>query len=90
LAIEIASNCPAGRLVVRDAASDKDIEPELEPSIGVIIDPAREEEGPLWVRGGIQVEGADGFLYQRRNRITLCRCGRSQNMPFCDASHAMR
>jgi CDGSH-type Zn-finger protein len=56
----------------------------------LIFDPAREEEGPLWVRGGIQVEGADGFLYQRRNRITLCRCGRSQNMPFCDASHAMR
>lgn len=90
VAIEIASNCPGGRLVVRDAASGKDIEPELEPSVGVIFDPAREEEGPLWVRGGIQVEGADGFLYQRRNRITLCRCGRSQNMPFCDASHAMR
>lgn len=87
LAIEIAGNCPAGRLVVRDKRTGKEIEPQLEPSIGIIKDPAREEEGPLWVRGGIQIEGADGHLYERRNRITLCRCGRSRSMPFCDGSH---
>jgi CDGSH-type Zn-finger protein len=89
-AIDISSNCPAGRLVVKDAGSGNEIEPELEPSIGVIFDPNRDEEGPLWVRGGIQVEGADGFLYKRRNRVTLCRCGKSKLMPFCDASHAIR
>jgi CDGSH-type Zn-finger protein len=90
IAIDIAFNCPAGRLVEKDVDSSKDIEPNLEPSIGVIFDPNRDEEGPLWVRGGIQVEGADGFLYKRRNRVTLCRCGRSKNMPLCDASHAFR
>jgi CDGSH-type Zn-finger protein len=90
IAIDITFNCPAGRLVEKDVDSGKDIEPDLEPSIGVIFDPNRDEEGPLWVRGGIQVEGADGFLYKRRNRVTLCRCGRSKNMPLCDASHAFR
>ena len=89
-ALEISANCPAGRLVHKDAGSRKEIEPELEPSIGVVRDPSRNEDGPLWVRGGIQIEGADSFLYQRRNRVTLCRCGRSKNMPFCDASHAMK
>ena len=89
-AIEISFNCPAGRLVVSDADSGEEIESELEQSIGEIFDPNRNEEGPLWVRGGIQVEGADGFLYKIRNRVTLCRCGKSNNMPFCDASHAVR
>ena len=40
------------------------------------------------VRGGIQIESADGFKYEVRNRVTLCRCGKSQNKPFCDGTHA--
>jgi CDGSH-type Zn-finger protein len=44
--------------------------------------------GPLWIRGGIPVAGADGREYEVRNRVTLCRCGRSNNKPLCDGSHA--
>jgi CDGSH-type Zn-finger protein len=40
------------------------------------------------LRGGVQVLGADGFNYEVRNRMTLCRCGASQNKPFCDGTHA--
>lgn len=87
LAIRGACNCPAGRLVVRDAQTGEVIEPELEPSIAVLQDEAAEASGPLWVRGGIPIESADGTAYEVRNRVTLCRCGRSHNMPFCDASH---
>jgi CDGSH-type Zn-finger protein len=43
--------------------------------------------GPLWVKGGIGLEGAKGVKYETRNRMTLCRCGESSNMPFCDATH---
>jgi hypothetical protein len=43
--------------------------------------------GPLWVHGGIGVIGADGFAYEVRNRVALCRCGASRNKPFCDGSH---
>jgi CDGSH-type Zn-finger protein len=39
------------------------------------------------VRGGLAIESADGFVYEVRNRVTLCRCGRSKNKPFCDGSH---
>jgi CDGSH-type Zn-finger protein len=29
----------------------------------------------------------DGFVYEVRNRVTLCRCGGSKIMPFCDGTH---
>jgi CDGSH-type Zn-finger protein len=40
------------------------------------------------VRGSITVEAEDGARYEKRNRVTLCRCGASSNKPFCDGSHA--
>lgn len=86
-AIEEAGNCPSGRLVIRDRKTGDIIEPVLEKSIVVIEYPAKGEHGPLWVRGGIPVVSADGRQYTVRNRLTLCRCGKSMNMPFCDGSH---
>jgi CDGSH-type Zn-finger protein len=89
LVIREAMNCPSGRLVLHDKKTGKQIEPEYpEPSIGVIEDPAIGCSGPLWIRGGIKIESADGKPYERRNRVTLCRCGASVNMPFCNGSHA--
>jgi CDGSH-type Zn-finger protein len=88
LTIREANHCPAGRLVVRDKKTKEVIENELPPSIGVIEDPALKCSGPLWVRGGIRIESHDGKPYEVRNRVTLCRCGASSNMPFCNGSHA--
>jgi hypothetical protein len=65
----------------------KAIEPALEKSIVIIEYPAKGEHGPLWVRGGIPVVSAYGKPYTIRNRLTLCRCGKSGNKPFCDGSH---
>jgi CDGSH-type Zn-finger protein len=82
-----SGNCPSGRLVAWDNATGKSIEPKFAPSIGLIEDPANACSGPVWVRGGVQVIGADDFAYEVRNRVTLCRCGASQNKPFCDGTH---
>jgi len=82
-----ASDCPSGRLVVLDKKTGAVIEPILEKSIGVIEDPSIGVDGPYWVRGGIPIFSADGKLYEVRNRVTLCRCGKSTNKPFCDSSH---
>jgi len=81
-------NCPAGRLVAWDKKTEMPIEPTLPVSIGLVEDPAQRCSGPLWVRGGVQIESADGFKYEVRNRVTLCRCGQSKNKPFCDGTHA--
>lgn len=80
-------DCPSGRLVAWDKASGEPVEPDLPPSIGLVQDPTKNVSGPLWVRGSITVEAADGEAYEARNRQTLCRCGASQNKPFCDGSH---
>ena len=87
IAVEDSCDCPSGRLTVFDKETGKVIEPALEKAIGLILDPHMGVEGPLWVRGGIPVRSAKGELYQVRNRMTLCRCGKSQNKPFCDSSH---
>jgi CDGSH-type Zn-finger protein len=78
---EMIWNCPSGRLALL-AANGATTEPDLPQSIAVT------PGGPLWVRGGIPVIGADGQSWETRNRVTLCRCGQSSNRPFCDRTHA--
>lgn len=87
LAIEEACNCPSGRLVECDKKTGKAIEEEFEKSISLIEDPQKNVSGPIWVKGGVPIESCDGRTYEIRNRVTLCRCGKSENKPFCDGSH---
>ena len=44
--------------------------------------------GPLVVRGPVVIELADGSVARRGTHASLCRCGFSRNMPFCDGTHA--
>lgn len=87
LAIEEACLCPSGRLVEYDKKTGKIFEKEFEQSISLIEDPPKKVSGPIWLKGGVPVESSDGTTYEVRNRQTLCRCGKSQNKPFCDGSH---
>lgn len=87
IAIQTACNCPSGRLVVCDKKTGKVIEPEFEPALGLVEDVQAKVSGPLWVKGGIEIESENGAKYEKRNRVTLCRCGKSGNKPFCDGSH---
>ena len=45
--------------------------------------------GPLLVSGPIVLEDMAGqpFGLSGRTAISLCRCGHSENKPFCDGSH---
>jgi len=81
-------HCPAGRLVAFDKAAGRTIEQDLPVSIGLIEDPVEDCSGPIWLRGGISLRSADGYHYEIRNRVTVCRCGASKNKPFCDGRHA--
>jgi len=84
--IEGSSLCPAGRLTALDIEHGI-YEKNYEPQILVVEDPQQGVSAGLFVQGGIAVIGADGTAYEVRNRVALCRCGHSENKPFCDATH---
>lgn len=47
-------------------------------------------DGPLLVRGPVEVVGADGSVTaSRRATSAVCRCGRSAIAPWCDGSHRL-
>ncbi|MET0575799.1 MAG: CDGSH iron-sulfur domain-containing protein [Mesorhizobium sp.] len=48
---------------------------------------APQPNGPLKVEGNIEVVSGTGRTIERTTRTFLCRCGHSNNKPFCDGSH---
>jgi uncharacterized Fe-S cluster protein YjdI len=68
--------CPSGALRMQGAAA---------PAATVEI--RTSADGPLLVRGAVRVLDADGNVLAELEKAALCRCGQSQNKPFCDGSH---
>ncbi len=50
------------------------------------IDP--QTDGPLLVRGNLEITSGTGRVVARTQATRLCRCGASNTKPFCDNSHA--
>jgi len=44
-------------------------------------------DGPLYVRGALELRQAGQDTGRADTRMALCRCGASRNRPFCDDSH---
>jgi CDGSH-type Zn-finger protein/uncharacterized Fe-S cluster protein YjdI len=49
------------------------------------IDP--QANGPLRVRGNLEIISGTGRVVARVTSASLCRCGGSANKPFCDGTH---
>ncbi|HXB81731.1 MAG: CDGSH iron-sulfur domain-containing protein [Candidatus Cybelea sp.] len=46
------------------------------------------ESGPYLIRGKVTLTDVDGNPYTVEGaNVALCRCGGSQNKPFCDGTH---
>lgn len=48
------------------------------------------DHGPLVVEGNVSIVDAEGRPFVPNSEkpvIALCRCGASQNKPFCDGAH---
>jgi CDGSH-type Zn-finger protein len=88
-AMAMIERCPSGSYVYSLEEGEADVEPDLPQQIALTTETtwAGPVAGPLWVTGNIPVERADGQPFETRNRVTLCRCGRSSNKPLCDGTH---
>jgi uncharacterized Fe-S cluster protein YjdI len=75
--------CPSGALsyFMNSDAPANEVKVEAE----TIIETAT--NGPLMVYGNVTVKDKSGTLTKKSNVTAFCRCGASQNKPFCDGSH---
>jgi len=81
--ISMIEHCPSGSFAYD--IDGEDMEPDLHQAIALVSE--GENAGCLWVTGNIPIERSDGEPFEVRNRVTLCRCGRSKNKPYCDGTH---
>jgi len=82
-AAEIASvveKCPSGALSYTFDGTEH-LERGGSPSIGYA------PGGPYVVTGGVELVGVDMPDGSTTDHFTLCRCGASQNKPFCSGKH---
>jgi CDGSH-type Zn-finger protein/truncated hemoglobin YjbI len=88
--IRVVRDCPSGALSFAidgtEARGQVDWGGTREPAVQVTKD------GPYRITGGISLAAADGAPEPRAEgasleHYALCRCGRSQNKPFCSGMH---
>jgi CDGSH-type Zn-finger protein len=52
------------------------------------LDIQAETDGPLRVRGNLEITSGTGRVVTRLTQARLSRCGGSSTKPFCDGTHA--
>lgn len=46
------------------------------------------KNGPLMVRGNIEIKHSNGEIDNKEKVTAFCRCGASNNKPYCDGTHS--
>lgn len=72
----LARNCPSGAITYKRKDGKPD---EAAPEVNTIH---VRENGPYAVHADVRISGERAGL-----RATLCRCGESENKPYCDGAH---
>jgi len=79
----VIHRCPSGALKLE--RDDGATEPVPQTNTATLT-----RDGPTYLHGDFAFVDADGGVTSADTRIALCRCGASQNKPFCDGSHRER
>lgn len=75
------NKCPSGALSYYKNGEENQIIMENETKVDVM------KNGPLLVHGTIEVTN-DGNTETKEKTTAFCRCGGSNNKPYCDGSHS--
>jgi len=73
--------CPSGALQYHR----KDGKPDEYPDVPAYAVP--QTNGPVMLRGDLEILDSEGGVLAKGTRFAICRCGASANKPFCDNSH---
>jgi uncharacterized Fe-S cluster protein YjdI len=82
--IKIVDNCPSGALSYErnnQMSEQKTLPAQSQTTVQV------SKGGPYLVKGKFVFVGTDGEEETKEGSIALCRCGGSNNKPFCDGTH---
>lgn len=77
----VVATCPTGALHFERLDGG-----EQETAPGETVIDAR-PNGPLFIRGQLKIVEVGGHVIREDTRVALCRCGHSENKPFCDGTH---
>ncbi len=76
--------CPSGALSFYMNDAKDNTSHSLETKVEVM------ENGPLLVYGTLNVTHKDGTSETKNRTTAFCRCGASNNKPYCDGAHVDR
>lgn len=79
--VNTVKKCPSGALSYYMTNEDDQTSETLETKVEVL------ENGPLLVYGTLKVTDKDGNEETKNRTTAFCRCGASQNKPYCDGAH---
>lgn len=81
VAAAVVERCPTGAL--RYKRLDDGGEDTVVDFNSVMVSP----DGPLYVKGDLDLQNINNPFQHIQSKVALCRCGASSNKPFCDGSH---
>lgn len=73
--------CPSGALSYKMINEEETEEVYLDTKIEVL------ENGPLLVYGTLNITNSNGNKEVKNKTTAFCRCGASNNKPYCDGEH---
>ncbi|MGB5420111.1 (4Fe-4S)-binding protein [Algibacter sp.] len=79
--INQVKRCPSGALSYYLKGEKDENTKLIETKIEVL------ENGPLLIYGTLKVFGKDGGSEVKSKTTAFCRCGQSNNKPYCDGAH---